>query len=205
MRRIGWRNVLAVGTLVVAGGCAQEAEGDRVLGEAPGPGGGGPVVADHWHAAFGIYVCDEFLPPLPEWEDMLGIHTHGDGVVHIHPFVEEASGERATLELFLDGAAVELDDDRLVVEGEAYENGHDCDGEPAVIQVAQWDDARAGGTPDTLQEDTAGIRFRRDGEAFTIAVAPEGTDIPVPESADVLDELGVFDSPSTTTTSTLDA
>src|SRR3954464_11404283 len=45
------------------------------------------VNKDHWHAAYGFYVCDHFLPALPESpKDPEGIHTHGDGVFHIHPF-----------------------------------------------------------------------------------------------------------------------
>ena len=27
--------------------------------------------------------------------DKLGIHTHGDGVIHIHPFVTRAAGQAA--------------------------------------------------------------------------------------------------------------
>src|SRR5262245_47264640 len=42
-----------------------------------------PTVEDHWHAAYGIYVCDQFLPPLTDTvADVTGLHTHGDGVAH---------------------------------------------------------------------------------------------------------------------------
>src|SRR4051794_34093668 len=40
-----------------------------------------PIVGDHWHAAYGIYVCDAFLPALTDQiTDTTGLHTHGDGV-----------------------------------------------------------------------------------------------------------------------------
>src|SRR5688500_3304374 len=46
---------------------------------------------DHWHAAYGVYLCDTFQPPLTNERDPLGIHTHGDGVIHIHPTTNAAS------------------------------------------------------------------------------------------------------------------
>ena len=49
---------------------------------------------DHWHATYSIYVCGEKQPNAPTWE--AGVHTHGDGVIHIHPFTasEEGAGAR---------------------------------------------------------------------------------------------------------------
>src|SRR5690349_6189621 len=35
---------------------------------------------DHWHNAYGFYLCDHFLPPFTDkGDDKHGIHTHGDG------------------------------------------------------------------------------------------------------------------------------
>src|SRR6476619_3770453 len=58
-----------------------------------------PPVAnkDHWHAAYGVYLCDQFAPPITDTRDPKGIHTHGDGIIHIHPFVRSSSGNNATL------------------------------------------------------------------------------------------------------------
>src|SRR5512146_1306345 len=57
-----------------------------------------PTVGDHWHAAYGIYVCDTFLPNLTDQvSDTTGLHTHGDGIAHIHPFNSGAAGNNATL------------------------------------------------------------------------------------------------------------
>src|SRR3954453_23045374 len=47
-----------------------------------------PAVCDHYHNAFGIFVCDKYLPALVDSTApaSLGIHTHGEGIIHIHPF-----------------------------------------------------------------------------------------------------------------------
>jgi hypothetical protein len=64
---------------------------------------------DHWHAAFGVNVCGEWLSNPPEFETAegnsnvrTGIHTHGDGYIHIHPFFASEGGDNATLGKFLD-------------------------------------------------------------------------------------------------------
>jgi hypothetical protein len=56
---------------------------------------------DHWHSAFSVYICNHFMPNVPLFESVDGIHTHGDGVVHIHPYTPPASGNNATLGFFL--------------------------------------------------------------------------------------------------------
>jgi hypothetical protein len=66
--------------------------------------GGVPQLGDHIHQAFGINVCGEFLENVPEFESPVGIHTHGDGVLHIHPFSQLGVGANATLERFFEDA-----------------------------------------------------------------------------------------------------
>ena len=179
----------AVVALAGTAACADEAD-PEVADEAAAPG---PAVGDHWHAAYGVYVCDDLLPPEPESEDPTGIHTHGDGVVHIHPFVEQASGADATFGVFLRGTEVEVGDGELTAGGETWSDGDDCGGEPGTVQVARWEDATAGGAPDDVQAGADGLRFREDGEAYTIAFVPEGAEIPVPPTAEQLAELGGVD------------
>ena len=65
--------------------------------------GGTPQLGDHIHQAFGINVCGEWLENVPEFESAVGIHTHGDGVLHIHPFSQLGVGANATLGRFLAG------------------------------------------------------------------------------------------------------
>ncbi len=51
-----------------------------------------PRIGDHIHAAMDIYVCGQHEPKLPQFE--AGIHSHGDGLMHMHPQVsgEEGAG-----------------------------------------------------------------------------------------------------------------
>lgn len=161
---------------------------------------------DHWHSAYGIYVCDTFVPDLPEFTAPQngGNHTHGDGLIHVHPFSPARAGENATLvNWFTDAGAVlgggdELSEDRLGVPGsETYVEGEDScdgvDGDP-IVQVAVWDSAFAaseGEDPDrVVTEDFGSIRFDADGTAYTIAFAPEGAELPPPPSLEGLAGVG---------------
>lgn len=161
---------------------------------------------DHWHSAYGIYVCDDFVPELPEFTAPQngGNHTHGDGLLHIHPFSPARSGENATLaNYFADAGEVlgggdELSEDTLAVPGgETYVEGEDsCDGVEGdpIVQIAVWDTAFAaaeGEDPDRIvTEDFDSVRFEDDGMAFTVAFAPEGTELPAPPSLQELAGVG---------------
>jgi hypothetical protein len=162
-----------------------------------------PVInEDHWHAAFGVYVCDEFQPAVETFESPIGIHTHGDGVIHIHPFSSGGAGENATLGAYFEGAGVELSDDTLRVGDEEWAEGEDqCGDEDAELIVAQWKDVQnTDEEPALIRRDFTDIRFRDNGEGYTIAFVPEGTtDIPEPESAAQLAELGAADDTTATT------
>jgi hypothetical protein len=65
------------------------------------------VAGDHWHTAFGVNICGEWLTNPPTFETApdnpnvrVGIHTHGDGYIHIHPFTRSEGGAHATVGLF---------------------------------------------------------------------------------------------------------
>jgi hypothetical protein len=67
-----------------------------------------PIIGDHWHAAFGVNICGEWLSYPATFEApagnsgvRAGIHTHGDGFIHIHPFARAETGNHATLGKFL--------------------------------------------------------------------------------------------------------
>lgn len=90
---------------------------------------------DHWHVAYGVYACDEFLPPLQQApRDPNGIHTHEDGLIHVEPSTRRAAGENARMSLFEDVMGITLDADRVKYAGETFEEGDDCDGEPGEIR-----------------------------------------------------------------------
>ena len=137
------------------------------------------------------------LDPVPTFESQVGIHTHGDGVIHIHPFSSGGAGENATLGVFLDGAGIDLSDTTLKMDGKTWKEGKDqCDGKDAELVVAQWKDVQdPDSKPALIRRDFNDIRFRQNGEGYTIAFVPEGTtDIPKPASAANLAELGAADA-----------
>jgi hypothetical protein len=163
---------------------------------------------DHWHSSFGVYICDEFLPVVPEFESPDGIHTHGDGVIHIHPFTQNASGDNAQLGVYLEGAGIELSNSELTVNDETYTEGEDTCGEgddeqEGELVVAQWNDVESTDrNPARITRDFNDIKFTEDGQGYVIAFVPDAqdTEIPKPDSASNLATLGAADAADVTST-----
>ena len=156
--------LILVGALVACSG--DDGDDDDAMPEPDGP-----TLDDHWHAAFAIYACGDFLAA-ENPNDPLGIHTHGDGLIHIHPFEEEAAGENATLGVFLDAAGVDVD-------SLAEDTG--CD-EPGNEMRLLVDGAEVAGSPEDLP--------LRQGQVIVLALAPPDEDIGEPPWADRIDEPG---------------
>jgi hypothetical protein len=189
-----------IGAIVLLGvGLIAFAANDRKSSAASPP----VAFQDHWHAAYAIDICGEMQPPIPTFEQPNDIHTHGDGVIHIHPKSASAAGKNAKMGVFLDGAGVELSDTKLTIGDQSWEEGTDqCDGEDAELVVAQWNDVEnTDEKPALIRRDFNNIRFTEDGQGFTIAFVPEGTtDIPKPDSAANLSTLGAADAGGATAT-----
>jgi hypothetical protein len=95
----------------------------------------GPQVGDHWHARLRLVVCGQELPPLRAFPG--GVHTHGDGYMHIHPENASEEGRGASLVKFFEYARAalgsgRLSQDALQVPGDAtvYRNGEPCPSGP---------------------------------------------------------------------------
>jgi hypothetical protein len=143
-----------------------------------------PAFGDHWHAAQAVYTCGQFQDPLADRnDDANGIHTHEDGLIHIHPTSTEATGDNATLGVFTEETELVLQDDRLEIpDGDSFVEGEDeCDDGPGIVQVAVWDDA-SDEEPTIRTEDLIGLKLDNN-DLITIAFAPEGADIPKPNTA----------------------
>jgi hypothetical protein len=210
-----WRIVAAAAVLVAVIGGAAVVGGQRDRARVdltPADGGPEPTtepttgaapvspdfrLQDHWHEAYGVYVCDTFLPPVSDAkEDVLGIHTHGDGIVHIHPFDAASSGTNATLGLFGDQVGITFSADGWrLPNGDSYRAGSaSCGGQPATVAVYRWsvDESNVPGDVPPAEvhtEDFGAIVFGADRQAYTIAVVPEGTTPPRPPSVPTLDNL----------------
>lgn len=152
------------------------------------------VGQDHWHSAYGVYDCVSggFLSPFTSQYDPHGIHSHQDGVIHIHPFNSSAAGEKARLGVFLESMGAFVDVDEISGPGiGVLEAGADCNGEPSVIRVARFDlaDVTAGPVVE-YTDDFDEIVLLSDGEAFTIARAPAGAELPPPPEERLLAAAG---------------
>jgi plastocyanin len=91
---------------------------------------------DHWHATYSVFICGQRQPNFPTWE--AGVHTHGDGVIHIHPFVpaEEGAGARLVKWFEYGGGKLTQSEMRMPGDRTEYKNGDECDdGSEATLQV----------------------------------------------------------------------
>ncbi len=154
-----------------------------------------PVVnKDHWHAYLGVNVCGTWLPSAPAFDgataQAMGIHSHGDGLMHIHPFSSAASGKNATVGRFIkdnDGAGWELDSTSMKLwDGAQYKNGYTCPsgefkGQKANLVWATgqyggpWTGKPQKGNPADYNPKNAGI--------VAIAFLPNGQKVPEPPGA----------------------
>ena len=142
-----------------------------------------PRVGDHWHSVYDIYVCDSFRSKVVLETDPNGIHTHGDGLLHIHPFNKLASGRDAVLGEFFSAFGGRIDDASVVLDtGEVLVEGADCGGQPTVLKVARFDADDLERDPEVVIEDLAGVRFLKNREAFTVAMVPADVEPPAPRS-----------------------
>jgi hypothetical protein len=174
--------------------------------------GGVPQISDHIHQALAINVCGEELQAVPEWEPSpIGIHTHGDGVMHIHPFSQLGVGSNATLGRFIKSARDEgsldfsISDTKLEYLGETYEEGKtECEGvDDPQLRVAYWENVQdAESEPEITTGDFDERRLTENGAGITIFFGDPDADIPKPSNASQLEELGAADGSGAATTTT---
>lgn len=149
-----------------------------------GPTARTPPVAnkDHWHAAYGVYLCSEFTPAIENQNDPAGIHTHADGIIHIHPFSSASGGKNATLSQFTKASGLTLTDSKIKVPGgKTFEEGKTkCGGKAGIVQVKVDDKV--------ITENVGDIRLT-ERAIITIAFAPKGAKLPEPPSVPNLDNL----------------
>jgi hypothetical protein len=95
---------------------------------------------DHWHTAYGIYICDQYLPNMSVGvtPDPGGIHTHQDGVIHIHPFLSRAAGKNATVGLYFKLGGWKASQDSFTVwDGKTHQTGDKCGGKPCIASSGE--------------------------------------------------------------------
>lgn len=145
-----------------------------------------PTTRDHWHEAFGINICGEFLGnQTDDGPDRLGIHTHADGLIHIHPFGAGGSGENATMGAFLDQLGIGVSDGTLTLnDGTAKGPDDECDGEEAEVALFVWPPQASDKTePEKLTgSEITEARFTEDGGEYVLSFNPKDFTPPLPPS-----------------------
>ena len=132
-----------------------------------------PKTTDHWHVAYGVWVCGSWLDPVQKQDDPKGVHTHGDGIIHVHPYVASAAGKRATFARFTEAIGASVSATSFTWhpgDGKTkqhHENGQKCGDQPAEV-LAFYDGKPVKGNP-------GNIRFREDKAKLVLAFAPKGT------------------------------
>ena len=139
-----------------------------------------PALGDHWHAAYGIYDCGTFLPNLTdEIQDISGLHTHADGLMHMHPFGTRYTGEGANIGNWGETVGLELSDTSYRADSVERENGDPCgESGDGVLQLKVWDDVND--EEGRLIESDFADYAPQDLSLWVLAFVPEGTEIPKP-------------------------
>jgi hypothetical protein len=167
-----------------------------------------PKIGEHWHAAYGIYDCGTFLPNLSDViPDDTGLHTHDDGLMHMHPFGTSYTGDNATIGNWGITTGLELTDTSYSASAVSRSNGDSCGDElgEGTLQLKVWD------SPNDeegrlITEDFADYA-PQEFSMWVLAFVPEGTEIPKPSDETIAnlrapaDVTGV--DPNQTTSSTI--
>jgi hypothetical protein len=160
----------------------------------PSPAGQ-PAIGTHWVAALSFDICGTIQPNVPTNPNTsTGIHTEGDGLIHIDPTSPSDAGANATLGRFveqypgmkLNSISVKYPGTKSTTVGRTFTNGERCPaGTPdanqrGVVQVHAWPTFTAktpviAGDPNTLR--------LLNGQLITVAFLPNGKPVPKPPSS----------------------
>lgn len=142
---------------------------------------------DHFHNAFGIYLCDQFIEPLPDpGPDTTGIHSHSDGLIHIHPYLQSSAGTNAVISKFFEMVDLQASADLVELprnipgKFKTWKSGtSSCEGPGNHAAIGRWvlleypPKAGLKTEPEVHTEGFADLPLRTDGQAWTLAFLPE--------------------------------
>jgi hypothetical protein len=185
-----------------------------------------PTINDHWHAAYGFYLCDTWYklagnlegtnsagqPLFPEFV-RTGVHSHDDGVMHWHPFTAAATGTNAVLGVFLDTYDVELTNDTLKfpdnnvlgTTDEYTEGETQCNGEDAELTIKVWDSYTDTDAGNRYIANMDRVHIDHDGMVFGIYFTPKDAEQVMPPWSSELPALGAVDTGQSAPTTTVAA
>ncbi len=124
---------VATAILVLAGTLAV------VLSRTNSASGVGPTSSDHWHAALGVDDCGKWAPnwltpvdpsagtPVRSGSTIYaGMHSHGDGLIHMEPQTSDEVGRHATLGTYFTMNGFQLSSTHVKFASADLKNGDKC-------------------------------------------------------------------------------
>ena len=163
----------------------------------------GPTRLDHWHAALGVNDCGRWIPnwltPTSAMGDLFrggipvqagtndyaGLHSHGDGLIHMEPTSTQDMGENATLGRYVTYAGFKVSETSIDFVDVHDKNGGLCDGKPGVLRWAVNGKENHGNPADYKLFDGDVIEL-----VFTTADAPLPPQTAVPSYANLRKIIG---------------
>jgi len=148
-----------------------------------------PTSRDHWHAAYGTDICGEFQSNLGDaGPDRLGIHTHQDGLIHIHPFGTGAAGANATFGKFASQVGLTVSDGTFTLPGgKTYKDGDKCGKDEGRVALYVWPPQANDKTePRIVTTNINDVRFTEDDQIMVLSFNPKGDTPKLPPSVPAL-------------------
>ena len=141
--------------------------------------GPGAKLGDHWHAAIGINFCGTWQANLPQYEPSpnTGVHSHGDGFIHLHPFSAAGAGRNANVGLFYRQAGDKVSATEIKYGKQTFKNGDVCDNldkKPGLVRWSVNGQERTG---------NPAAYAPNDRDVIAIAFIPKDADIGLPPVA----------------------
>ena len=169
-------------------------ERPRLVGEFP---------EDHWHEAFGVNICGTYQPDLPEAVNS-GIHTHGDGLIHVEATNSAETGSHATIGKFVGdyGNGFRVTDTEIRLPGgKTYKNGDKCGDKPGRVALYRWD-SPSDDSPTIITDGIAGIRLANE-RVVAFSFNPAGATLEKPASVKNLADPNAGEGGGRSTATTL--
>ena len=142
-----------------------------------------PLLGDHWHAAVGINICGTWEGDLPAYETTVGIHSHGDGLIHMHPYKTDGEGDNASVGTFYSSSGYDykITETSIKTPVATYKDGDKCEALDNKPGKVRW---YVDGVEQT--EGNAWDYAPFDGEVVAIAFVPEDYSVGQPPSVTAL-------------------
>lgn len=162
--------------------------------------------ATGYYSAYAVDICGKIEANIatPK-KNPVGITTQGDGIVHISPTKNSATGAHATLGVFASSVGMKLNAAELQLPGgKLYTDGESCEGKPGHIYVQHF--AYAQDKTGSLETTIVTNIHLDNSNMYTIAFLPstKKNSIPTP-AASVITTLTSLEAAATASTSTTTA